>query len=95
MDFMCNECGNCEVFCPYSSAPYRDKLTLYITEGDFTSSDNAGFLAVGDGTVCVRLDGRVTDTHDRPQLPEDLMRLVDESLKKFREIAQLTGIAQN
>ena len=28
VDRMCNECGNCLVFCPYDSAPYRDKFTL-------------------------------------------------------------------
>ncbi|MBQ1527290.1 MAG: putative selenate reductase subunit YgfK, partial [Lachnospiraceae bacterium] len=27
IDGMCNECGNCAVFCPYEGAPYRDKFT--------------------------------------------------------------------
>ena len=35
LDALCNACGNCEAFCPYESAPYRDKLTLYSTEKDF------------------------------------------------------------
>ena len=29
VDKMCNECGNCAVFCPYASAPYKDKFTLF------------------------------------------------------------------
>ena len=29
IDRLCNECGNCETFCPYSSAPYKEKLTLF------------------------------------------------------------------
>ena len=31
----CNECGNCETFCPYASAPYKDKFTLFNSEADF------------------------------------------------------------
>ena len=27
VDYMCNECGNCKSFCPYASAPYKDKFT--------------------------------------------------------------------
>jgi putative selenate reductase len=44
LDGMCNECGNCETFCPYDSAPYRDKLTLYWRLEDFEDSGNAGFI---------------------------------------------------
>src|SRR5699024_156003 len=29
VDGMCNECGNCAVFCPYESRPYKDKFTLF------------------------------------------------------------------
>lgn len=43
MDGMCNECGNCATFCPYISAPYKDKLTLFWSEGDFKNSSNSGF----------------------------------------------------
>lgn len=50
IDSMCNECGNCEMFCPYSSAPYRDKLTLFTSREDFDRSTNDGFLII-DRTV--------------------------------------------
>lgn len=43
VDRMCNECGNCETFCPYSSAPYKDKFTLFQNEEDFHNSSNQGF----------------------------------------------------
>ncbi|MBZ4686664.1 MAG: putative selenate reductase [Clostridia bacterium] len=49
IDGMCNECGNCETFCPYKGAPYKDKLTLYWSEEDFTNSQNNGFLLTEDG----------------------------------------------
>lgn len=44
VDKMCNECGNCMSFCPYSSAPYKDKFTLFSTEKDFEHSENQGFV---------------------------------------------------
>ena len=45
VDRMCNECGNCAVFCPYDSAPYRDKFTLFLTREGFDESiNNQGFL---------------------------------------------------
>ena len=46
LDGMCNECGNCETFCPYDSAPYKDKLTLYWNLEDFEDSSNAGFILI-------------------------------------------------
>ena len=63
MDGMCNECGNCGTFCPYSSRPYKDKFTLYWSLEDFENSDNQGFLPAGDGSgLCkVRLEGQVAD----------------------------------
>ncbi len=43
MDGLCNECGNCETFCPYTDAPYKVKTTLFWTEDDFVNSSNDGF----------------------------------------------------
>jgi putative selenate reductase len=38
----CNECGNCETFCPTAGAPYRDKPRLYVDRAEFEAqSDNA------------------------------------------------------
>jgi len=61
VDRMCNECGNCEVFCPYDSAPYRDKLTLYHTKEDFEDSANQGFLPLGKKRFLTRLGGEVKE----------------------------------
>lgn len=46
VDYMCNECGNCESFCPYSSAPYLDKFTLFADESDMADSKNQGFAVL-------------------------------------------------
>ena len=59
VDGMCNECGNCAVFCPYSGKPYRDKFTLFWSEEDFADSENEGFLPTGGGSMKLRLDGQV------------------------------------
>jgi len=48
VDGMCNECGNCATFCPYSSEPYKVKLTLFWREKDFRESTNSGFLIMED-----------------------------------------------
>ena len=33
----CNECGNCNTFCPTSGAPYKTKPMFYLTEESFNS----------------------------------------------------------
>jgi len=62
IDRMCNECGNCETFCPYQSAPYKDKFTMFHNEADFGDSENSGFLLTGGRNVRIRIDGEVCDT---------------------------------
>ena len=64
MDKMCNECGNCAVFCPYASAPYKDKFTVFASEEDMADSTNAGFcLLDGEaGRVKVRLGSEEYET---------------------------------
>ncbi|MFO7895888.1 MAG: putative selenate reductase subunit YgfK [Candidatus Cloacimonadales bacterium] len=46
LDPLCNECGNCETFCPYDSAPYKDKFNLYWNEEDFLANQNDGFMLI-------------------------------------------------
>ena len=48
LDALCNECGNCETFCPYDGAPYKDKFTLFGSEEDFSESKNDGFLLLSE-----------------------------------------------
>ncbi len=57
VDRMCNECGNCTAFCPYDSAPCRDKFTLFQTAEDMADSQNAGVLFLDHETVRVRTFG--------------------------------------
>ena len=63
VDGMCNECGNCATSCPYSSEPYKTKLTLFWGEKEFQESTNSGFLITGRGAesfVMLRLAGEIS-----------------------------------
>ena len=40
----CNECGNCETFCPTSGAPFRDKPKLFLTEASFAGEDSGYYI---------------------------------------------------
>lgn len=55
VDKMCNECGNCKIFCPYAGAPYKDKLTLFDTYGDMKDSTNNGFCFLRPGREMLKL----------------------------------------
>ena len=86
VDRMCNECGNCAVFCPYDSAPYRDKFTLFLTrEGFDESAQNRGFLPLGGKKVLVRLNGRVfeADLDAKNDLPADIEVFIWTVLTKY------------
>ena len=85
LDSMCNECGNCEVFCPYTSAPCFDKFTLFTFEEDFISSENAGFLLLPDGSFRVRIDGEVSNHRDGSNLPHDIWKLIEEIINMMKK----------
>lgn len=88
IDRMCNECGNCEVFCPYDSAPYKDKFTLFSNEDDFNNSSNEGFIILNNEkkTCKVRFDGEVFTNNlnnSKCTLPEDIMDIILSVINKY------------
>jgi putative selenate reductase len=58
IDSMCNDCGNCAVFCPYTGRPYKDKPVIFYNEEDFTDSESAGILKTGEDAYTVRLENK-------------------------------------
>lgn len=79
VDGMCNECGNCAVFCPYEGRPYRDKFTIFWSREDFDASENEGFLSEADGGLVIRYDGEVicAEAGEKPAaVPEEIMELI-------------------
>ena len=87
VDYLCNECGNCKSFCPYSSAPYLDKFTLFATEADLADSKNQGFTVLDRETVkCkVRYLGEefIWGKGEETKLAEGLQKLIEVVCKDY------------
>ncbi len=86
VDALCNECGNCKVFCPYDSSPYRDKFTLFHDRAGFDESpENSGFLPLGDRKVLVRLGGKTSeyDLSENNSLPAELEVFILTVLRNY------------
>jgi putative selenate reductase len=66
IDSLCNECGNCETFCPHQGAPYKDKFTLFSSTENFYNSGNDGFLINNPKTKKIKI--RVNRTVDEIDL---------------------------
>ena len=87
VDRMCNECGNCLVFCPYDSAPYKDKFTLFHDRAGFDESvNNQGFLPLDNGRVLVRFNGKVEeiDLDEDNDLPAGIDILIYTVMTRYR-----------
>ncbi|MFZ5446747.1 MAG: glutamate synthase [Myxococcota bacterium] len=55
----CNECGNCDVFCPEDGGPYVLKPRFFGTEQTWSREPKGdGFLVLPDGTARGRFQGR-------------------------------------
>ncbi|MDL2325054.1 FAD-dependent oxidoreductase, partial [Ruminococcaceae bacterium OttesenSCG-928-A16] len=84
VDGLCNECGNCGIFCPHKGDPYKDKLTVFWSEEDFEDSSNRGFLQLANGQYKLRLEGgkivtcALNDAQVPPQIATFIKTVVSE-----------------
>lgn len=87
VDYMCNECGNCRSFCPYESAPYLDKFTLFAGEKDMADSKNQGFAVLDkEKAKCkVRYLGEefIWEPGQRSRMPEGLEKLIETVCRDY------------
>ena len=87
VDYLCNECGNCKSFCPYSSAPYLDKFTLFATEADMENSKNQGFAVLDQETrrCKVRFFGKtfIWEPEKPAALPDGLGRMIETVCRDY------------
>jgi putative selenate reductase len=94
IDGICNECGNCAVFCPYGEegTPYKKKITLFWNEEDFNDSENSGFLMLEDGDTpefLVRNEGKVekvsfkSDGTTSSNIAPDILHVIRETYKNY------------
>ena len=85
VDYMCNECGNCETFCPYDSAPYKEKFTLFHRVEEMEDSKNDGFAFIdNDGNAIVRVGGEKMN-----------YKVGDKNTKLFYRLAELVDTVYN
>ena len=61
IDCICNECGNCAVFCPYEGHPFRDKITVFSDRASLDDSTNQGFANLGGGRYAIRWNDEVCE----------------------------------
>lgn len=84
VDGMCNECGNCGVFCPHAGRPYKDKFTVFWTEFDFKESTNEGFLKKADGTYLFRVGSEVVKyTKGGNNVPDLYVKMMEQLEEKY------------
>lgn len=87
VDYMCNECGNCKSFCPYDSAPYLDKFTLFADEKDMDDSKNQGFTVLDREAVKCKVrffgDTYVWTKGEETRIPEGLLKLMETVCRDY------------
>lgn len=89
LDGPCNRCGNCATFCPWSSAPYEDKWTLFPDTESFGESGNQGFVPLGGAVVRARFAGEEFDVDlgaDNGKLPPELATFTRTVLFRYPEL---------
>ncbi|MCK9426346.1 MAG: putative selenate reductase subunit YgfK [Ignavibacteriaceae bacterium] len=97
IDGMCNDCGNCETFCPHIGAPYKDKLMLFWSEKEMRESKNNGFfLSKMDGTAffLIKKENEISELEIDTQnynvktivgsIDESEVKLISETFKNYR-----------
>jgi putative selenate reductase len=79
IDGMCNECGNCKVFCPHTGDPCKDKITLFWDMEGFTDSKNTGFVFKSESIVYIRNeDGNEFECSiDDKRIPNELRSVIE------------------
>ena len=87
VDYMCNECGNCRSFCPYDSAPYLDKFTLFADENDMNNSRNQGFAVIDREHLKFRVrflgETYVWAKGEETRIPEGLQKLMETVCREY------------
>ena len=78
LDELCNECGNCESFCPHRGAPYKDKFTVFKTLKDFEISKQSGVFKISDDKYKIRLTNKnvMEGSLDEARIDETFVKII-------------------
>jgi putative selenate reductase len=63
---VCNECGNCDVFCPEDGAPYLVKPRFFVSFELFREQTWRDGVHIAGNTVFGRFEGRAYELHPGP-----------------------------
>ncbi|MDO4976358.1 MAG: putative selenate reductase subunit YgfK [Eubacteriales bacterium] len=95
IDGMCNECGNCAIYCPYVGKPYKDKFTLFWEREEFEKSSNDGVLILKNPMernsiydLVIRCDcgiygGTSQDYFENPSLTTETKHMISAILNQY------------
>jgi putative selenate reductase len=85
IDRMCNECGNCAVFCPHAGKPFKEKFTVFSCEEDFADSENPGVLKTGNDSYKLRLEDKsvISTRKGEKGIPGNWTAMIETIEKKY------------
>lgn len=66
----CNECGNCDLFCPSAGQPYKAKPKFFLSEASFLEEKGDAFVHMVNGgshMLIARINGATTTLDCRPE----------------------------
>ena len=90
LEALCNECGNCEVFCPYQSDPAKDKFTLYWNVDEFEKGEHTGYVFTSETGIKMRYSGNIFSLN----LNNGSVQFEDNSVKINEEMNGLLKIIE-
>ena len=93
VDALCNECGNCGLFCPYEGEPFRGKPSLFGSKEKLAASHNAGFCFVACGGETDAKGNALRSLSGRDEKGRDLV-LRDEVDGPVRRLARAEWAAE-
>ena len=82
---LCNECGNCMVFCPYSSDPAKDKFTLFWSVEEFEKEHHQGYVYTSDTTAKMRYQKDIYEL----KVVDGAVKFADASVKANEQMLGL------
>jgi len=78
----CNECGNCNTFCPTNSAPYKEKPKFWLTKSSFDLAEN-GYFHLNDNTLLFKNENQISSLMENQ---DDYLYETDNIMAKLNKL---------
>ena len=89
----CNECGNCDTFCPEYGGPFIQKPSFFANRGAWLDNPKRDGFYITDHTIVGRIEGKVVSFGDGVYNDGVLEVTVDEKTHEPRSAKLLTNDA--